>query len=396
MRTVFRTSVFILFFVVISCNMFSKNISSVIPGAYNIEEYKAILKDKKVAIVANHTSLIGETHLVDSLLIEGINVVSIFSPEHGFRGDAGAGEFVDNGIDIKTGLPLISLYGKNKKPTVEQLKDVDCVVFDIQDVGVRFYTYLSTMHYVMEACAENNVECVILDRPNPNGFYVDGPVLDTVYRSFVGMHKIPLIHGMTLGELAMMINGEGWLKAGVKCNLKVIKCKNYDHTKLYELPVKPSPNLPNMTSVYLYPSLALFEGTVVSVGRGTDFPFQTFGHPEYSYEFTFTPRSIKGVSMYPKHKGEMCHGMDLRRVDLDSIIRNPGLNIEWLYMAYNAYNKKDKFFNKFIRNLYGSKQLEEDILSGKTPSEIKLSWHEDILIFKQIRKRYLLYPDFDK
>jgi uncharacterized protein YbbC (DUF1343 family) len=396
MRTVFRTSVFILFFVVVSCNIFSKNRDNITPGAYNIEEYRTILKDKKVAVVANHTSLIGETHLVDSLLSVGINVVSIFSPEHGFRGNAGAGEYVDNGVDIKTGLPLISLYGKNKKPTKEQLKGVDCVVFDIQDVGVRFYTYLSTMHYVMEACAENNVECVILDRPNPNGFYVDGPVLDTAYRSFVGMHKIPLIHGMTLGELAMMINGEGWLKAGVKCDIKVIKCKNYDHTKLYELPVKPSPNLPNMTSVYLYPSLALFEGTVVSVGRGTDFPFQTFGHPEYKYEFTFTPRSIKGVSMHPKHKGKVCHGIDLRDINTDSIINNPGLNIEWLYMAYNAYGRKDKFFNKFIRNLYGSQQLEKDILDGKTPDQIKLSWHDDILMFEQIRKKYLLYPDFDK
>ena len=281
-------------------------------GAEDVPSYLPLIQAKKVAIVANATSVVKGTHLVDTLLTLGVEVKRVFAPEHGFRGKADAGEHVNDEVDAATGLPIISLYGKNKKPSKEQLTEIQAVVFDIQDVGVRFYTYLSTLHYVMEACAENDIPLIVLDRPNPNGFYIDGPMMESGFESFVGLHPVPLVYGMTIGEYAQMINGEGWLANGASCDLTVVKCQAYDHEILYELPIPPSPNLPNMSSVYLYPSLALFEGTVVSVGRGTDFPFQVVGHPDFEPgPFRFTPAPNEGAK-YPKLEGVKCKGLDLR------------------------------------------------------------------------------------
>lgn len=365
-------------------------------GAEQTEKYIPLLKNKRVAIVANHTTNINGSHLVDSLLNLGINVEKIFSPEHGFRGDADAGEYVKNYTDKKTGLPVISLYGSSKKPRLEDLTGVDIVVFDLQDVGVRFYTYISTMHYVMEACAEKNIELLILDRPNPNGFYVDGPILDTSVSSFVGMHPVPIVHGMTIAEYAQMINGEGWLKDGLKCKLNYISCENYTHDSLYQLPVKPSPNLQNMLSVYLYPSLGLFEGTGFSAGRGTEFPFQVYGSPDYQNgNFTFTPVRIDGASKHPKHRDVLCNGVDLRSIDIESFINRKSINLEWIVDAYNNTLKKDGFFNTFFYNITGNKLLREQIEQGKTGNEIKESWQIDLRKFKKIRKKYLIYKDFE-
>ena len=364
-------------------------------GAGHVEEYIPFLKGKKVGIVANHTSMINQTHLVDSLLRLGVDIVKVFSPEHGFRGNADAGEHVQSGIDEKTGLPLVSLYGKNKKPLPEQMKGVDVIVFDIQDVGARFYTYISTMHYVMEACAENNAEFMVLDRPNPNGHYVDGPVLEKDFQSFVGMHPVPIVHGMTVGEYAQMINGEGWLKGGVKCNLKVIKVKNYTHLSKYQLPIKPSPNLPNASSIYLYPSLCLFEGTPISVGRGTDKPFQMLGHPDLNSDrYSFTPQSMKGATE-PKLKGEKCKGYDLSTYGTIYMKDAKKINLFWLISIYKEYPDKNNFFNSSFNRLAGNAQLQEQIISGKTEEEIHQSWEKGLRVFKLIRKKYLLYPDFE-
>lgn len=365
-------------------------------AAEQTEAYIDLLKDKRVALVANHTSMINETHLADSLLNSGINLVKIFSPEHGFRGNADAGQLVSDSIDQITNLPVISLYGKHKKPTKYDLQNIDIVVFDIQDVGARFYTYTSTMHYVMEACAENNIPVLIFDRPNPNGFYVDGPVLDTNYRSFVGMHPVPLVHGMTIAEYARMINEEGWLKNGVKCDLNWIKCANYTHDSLYVLPIKPSPNLPNITSIYLYPSLGLFEGTIVSIGRGTEYPFQVFGHPGITDNgFSFRPREMEGASLNPRYKGEDCYGIDLRGVHSEFIIEEDKIHIEWLIFAYQELKAEKDFFNSYITLLAGNKLLQTQIESDFTEEEIRDSWQEDLNAFKEIRKKYLLYPDFN-
>ena len=339
----------------------------VITGAACTGEYLPLLNGKKVAIVANQTSMIGETHLVDSLLSLGINIKRIFSPEHGFRGIADAGEHLDDYNDGKTGLAVISLYGKRLKPVKEDMEGLDIVLFDIQDVGLRFYTYISTMHYMMEACAENNVVFMVLDRPNPNGFYVDGPVLDTAWRSFVGMHPVPVVHGMTVAEYAQMINGEGWLKDSLMCELYFVKCKNYTHKTYYDLPVKPSPNLPNLRSIYLYPSLCFFEGTCMSVGRGTDFPFQIFGHPDYpDTGFTFTPRSIEGAASNPKHVGEICNGVDLSHIPFDFVHNNRRLILDWLIDAYSNMDNKDRFFNNYFDKLAGNSTLREQIIAGKS------------------------------
>ncbi|HEY8399691.1 MAG TPA: DUF1343 domain-containing protein, partial [Cytophagaceae bacterium] len=309
-----------------------QSLDKIITGAEQLEQYLSLLKNKNVALVVNQTSVVGKTHLVDTLLSLGIKVRKIFSPEHGFRGDADAGERVNNEIDAKTGLPIVSLYGNNKKPNKESLKDVDIVIFDIQDVGVRFFTYISTMHYIMEACAENNKKVLILDRPNPNGHYVDGPVLDLKHKSFVGMHPIPIVHGLTVGELAMMINGEKWLDSGRTCDLQVIKVKNYDHKKRYSLPVKPSPNLPNDLSIQLYPHLCLFEGTTLSVGRGTEFPFQVVGHPNKAYgTFQFTPKSIPGMAKSPLHENKVCYGIDLRSLSGEE----SGFQLKYIMELYN-------------------------------------------------------------
>jgi len=365
-------------------------------GAEQTELYLHLLDGKRVGVVGNQSSLIGDTHLVDSLVSLKIDVKTVFSPEHGFRGKADAGEKVKSGIDFKTGLPIVSLYGNNKKPKVEQLKNIDVLVFDIQDVGARFYTYISTLHYVMEACAENNVELIILDRPNPNGHYVDGPVLNLEFKSFIGMHKIPVVHGMTIGEYAKMIYGEKWVSAE-NLNFKVITCVGWNHTKFYKLPIKPSPNLPNMTSIYLYPSLCFFEGTVVSVGRGTSNPFQIAGHPNFkgdSYEFT--PQPTSGAK-HPKLNGETCKGIYLPVIGVNVLQQQNELQLSWLIDFYKDLNLKEKFFlkNNFINLLAGSDQLKRQIMAGKTETEIRNTWKSGLKEFKAIRKKYILYTDFD-
>ena len=310
----------------------------------------------------------------------------MFAPEHGFRGIKDAGESIKDNIDEKTGIPIISLYGKNKKPSKEQLKNIDVILFDIQDVGVRFYTYLSTLHYVMEAAAENQITVIVLDRPNPNNHYIDGPVLDTSFRSFVGLHPVPIVYSMTIGEYAKMINGENWIKK--KCDLKVIPIKNYSRKKRYSLPVKPSPNLPNHKSINLYPSLCLFEGTDISVGRGTKYPFQHYGAPYLQSNYSFIPKSGEG-SKYPKHENKKCFGNDLRLKD----IHLNSLNLQWLINAYNECPNQEKFFNNFFDKLAGTNKLREDIISGKKQRFIKDSWKKDIIEFKKIRKKYLIYRD---
>ncbi len=371
------------------------NNKPIITGAEQTTLYLEKLKGKKVGIVSNHTSMIKSTHLVDSLVDLKVNIVRVFSPEHGFRGDADAGEKVFSDIDKKTGLPIISLYGKNKKPTPEQIKDLDIVIFDIQDVGARFYTYISTMHYVMEACAENNKELIILDRPNPNGHYVDGPILEEENKSFVGMHPVPIVHGMTIGEYAQMINGEKWLERQVQCNIFIVKTKNYVHSKHYILPIKPSPNLPNMSSIYLYPSLCLFEGTPISVGRGTDKPFQVLGHPKMkSDRYSFIPKSMAGAKS-PKLEGEKCYGYNLSFFGEEYMKGKGSLNLYWLLEIYTQFPEKDGFFNNMFDLLAGTDKLQQQIISGKTETEIYTSWENGLTNFKKIRKKYLLYDDFE-
>ena len=362
-----------------------------IPGANQIELYKFIIEGKSVAVVANQTSMIGPTHLVDKLLSIGINIKVIFAPEHGFRNLADAGESIENGRDANTGIPLISLYGSHFKPTAQDLAEIDVVIFDIQDVGTRFYTYISTLHYILESCAENHVRCLVLDRPNPNGFYFDGNILDTAYSSFVGMDPVPVVHGMTVGEYASMINEEGWLKNGVKCDLVVIKCKNYTHKILYELPVKPSPNLPNQTSVYLYPSICFFEGTAISLGRGTSFPFQVFGNPDLPDRgFSFVPESVPGAKN-PPLLGKKCFGTDLRDAIRIKLVPKPELNLDWVISAYNDFPKKDKFFNSYFDVLAGGPVLREQIQKGMTSEQIRETWKDGLAKFAKIRERYLLY-----
>lgn len=352
-------------------------------GAEQTQVYLPMLEGQKVAVVGNQTSMIGDAHLVDSLLSLEIEVVKVFSPEHGFRGTADAGAKVADGIDERTALPIVSLYGKNKKPYPEQLENVDVILFDIQDVGARFYTYISTLHYVMESAAENDVSVIVLDRPNPNGHYVDGPILDTAFRSFVGMHPIPIVHGMTIGEYAQMINGEEWISS--PCDLIVVSMNYYNRKMAYSLPIKPSPNLPNDVAVNLYPSLCLFEGTDVSVGRGTDAPFQHFGAPYLKSDYNFTPVSGPG-SKYPKHENTTCYGLDLS-------VAKPlsSLNLEWLISAYNQAPEKERFFNNFFDKLAGTDELKEQIIAGKSVEEIKKGWAEDLVEFSEMRKSYLLY-----
>lgn len=387
-------NILLLIITICSCNA-NTNKNAILTGAEQTKRYLPKLTGKNVAIVANHTTIINGTHLVDSLISLNVNLKKIFSPEHGFRGNADAGEHVKNYIDKKTGLPVISLYGSSKKPKLEDLEDIDILIFDLQDVGVRFYTYISTMHYVMEACAEKDVEVLVLDRPNPNGFYVDGPILEEKYKSFVGMHKVPIVHGMTIAEYAKMINGEKWLKDSLYCQLSVVACKNYDHNSKYDLPKNPSPNLQNMRSIYLYPSLGFFEGTVLSAGRGTDFPFQVFGGPMYKEtEFTFSPRSIDGAAKYPKHENELCYGVDLRDIDLEELNSKKQINLNWIIDAYNSVEDKENFFKAFIFNISGTDELKQQIIDGMSPEEIRESWKNDLNDFKEIRKKYLLYKDF--
>ncbi len=364
-------------------------------GAERTELYFPMLQNKRVAVVVNHTATIGETHLVDSLLDAGINLKRIFAPEHGFRGTADAGEHIDSYTDEKTGLAVVSLYGRNFKPRAEDLADIDIVIFDIQDVGARFYTYISTMHYVMEACAENDIHFIVLDRPNPNGFYVDGPVLKPEFKSFVGMHPVPIVHGMTIAEYALMINGEGWLKNGIQCNLSYVRVENYNHTYYYQLPIRPSPNLPNMKAIYLYPSLCLFEGTTVSLGRGTDKPFQVIGHPKItSGTYSFTPRSMPGAQN-PPHLGKKCYGFDLSDFGKVFMKNYKKIYLHWLIELYNELSGHDNFFNNFFDRLAGTDLLRKQIIDGLSAEEIRATWQNDINQFKKIRKKHLLYPDFE-
>jgi uncharacterized protein YbbC (DUF1343 family) len=383
-----------------------KGDSTIIVGANQIETYLPLLKGKRVGIVANPSSIIFKdgsfTHLVDSLLSLNIDIKTVFAPEHGFRGTADAGEVIKNGIDKKTGVPIISLYSANKKPKLEQLKEtnkyekdiesgitaIDIMVFDLQDVGARFYTYISTLHYVMEACAEANIPLIILDRPNPNGHYIDGPILELEHSSFVGMHPIPVVHGMTIGEYAQMINGEKWLKNGVQCDLHVIPLKNYNHNLSYSLPIKPSPNLPNDKAINLYPSLCFFEGTNVSAGRGTDLQFQIFGSPFLNpekYSFEFTPQPNNG-SKYPKNQGKLSYGENLTQIkNLDN------LKLKWLIEAYNNTDKKSEFFNLFFIKLAGTAKLQKQIEAGLNDVEIKDTWQKGLEDFKKTRENYLIY-----
>ncbi|WP_256009289.1 exo-beta-N-acetylmuramidase NamZ family protein [Desertivirga xinjiangensis] len=366
-------------------------------GADQTEQYLGYLKDKKVGMVVNQTSIIGNKLSVDSLKKLGVNITKVFGPEHGFRGQASAGAKVHSNIDPKTGIRVVSLYGSNYKPSKEDLQNVDLVVFDIQDVGARFYTYISTLHYVMEACAESGIEMLILDRPNPNP-YVDGPVLEAKHKSFIGMHPIPIVHGMTIAEYAQMINGEGWLKNKVRCKTKIVKMLDYKHSMPYTLPVKPSPNLNTQQSILLYPSLCLFEGTIISQGRGTYFPFQVLGAPRLAgkYTFNFTPVSIKGMSESPLHQDQKCYGLDLRTYDTAKLKKQ--INLGWLIELYRTYPDKERFFDqkqsKQINNfdrLAGNESLRQQIIAGKTEDEIRKSWKPALSDFKFMRKKYLLY-----
>lgn len=368
-------------------------IAAPIPAAHLSYKYVDYLKNKRVALVVNQSSTIHNRHLVDTLLSLGINIKKIFCPEHGFRGNLDAGEKVSSTVDSSTQLPLISLYGRNKKPSAKDLQDIDLVVFDIQDVGVRFYTYLSTLHYVMEACAENKVRLLVLDRPNPNGYYIDGPVMQKEHTSFVGLHPVPIVYGMTIGEYAQMINGEGWLANKAKCYLKVMKLEEYTHESRYTLPVKPSPNLADQDAITLYPSLCLFEGTVISVGRGTYEPFKMIGHPSLHprYTYSFSPQSIEGMSKEPPYLNQICYGLDLRSYVNDSTQNIKQLNISWLLEMYNAYPEKDKFFNPFFEKLVGTSSLRKQIMESKSEQEIRDSWNKELTEFKKVREKYLLY-----
>ncbi len=369
-------------------------------GAEQTEKYLPLLKGKRVAIVANQTSVIGKTLVVDSLKSLKINIIKIFGPEHGFRGTASAGAVVADSVDAKTGIREISLYGKKSKPSKADLADVDVVIFDIQDVGTRFYTYINLLAKVMESCAENNKELLILDRPNPNGFSIDGPILDMKLKSGIGMFPIPITHGMTIGELAQMYNGEGWLANREKCKITVIRVANYSHDMEYVLPIAPSPNLNSQQSILLYPSLCLFEGTIISQGRGTHFPFTVLGNPDLKgkYEFSFTPVSIQGMSETPLHQNKICYGLDLRKYDASEFRKTGKINLSWIIEMYQAYPFKEKFFDYKQSNqmgnfdkLAGVTTLKEQIIAGKSEKEIRDSWESGLDKFKILRKKYLLY-----
>ena len=364
------------------------------PGASNTELYSELLSDKRIAIVGNHTSLIGSTHLVDSLISSNFRIVRIFSPEHGFRGTEDAGKQIKNSKDIKTGIPVISLYGKHKKPTEKDLRAVDIVLFDIQDVGARFYTYISTLTYVMEACAENNIPLIVLDRPNPNGFYIDGPVLEKGFESFVGLHPVPIVYGMTIGEYAQMLNGEKWLNSE-PCDLTVIPCKGYERNMIVKLAVSPSPNLPNWYSVYLYPSLCLFEGTIMSVGRGTELPFQIYGHPGFeSGNFAFMPESTYAAKE-PKFKNDVCYGQNLISYALNYKENPRELNLDWLIASFQYFEHSDDFFNAYFDKLAGNSCLRRGISNNYKEGQLRQKWVNNIEAFKKIRKLYLIYPDLE-
>ncbi len=373
-----------------------KKVKKIIVGANKTANYLPLIKNNRIGIVANQTSVIfkeeGHTHLVDSLKALGIHIKTVFAPEHGFRGHADAGEAIKNGVDTKTGLPIVSLYGKNKKPYPSQIKNLDLIIFDIQDVGARFYTYISTLHYVMEACAEANIPVLILDRPNPNGHYTDGPVLEAQHKSFVGLHPIPVVHGMTIAEYAKMINGEKWLANKVQCKLHIVSMDNYKHNVAYNLPIKPSPNLPNSTAINLYPSLCFFEGTNVSVGRGTNQQFQVIGSPYFhlkAHHYSFKPKPNIGAK-HPKHENKICYGLNLSQQNQSA----SGINLEHLITFYKAnkkYHKDKPFFTNFFTKLAGTKKLQTQIEAGLNAKEIKKTWQKDLDAYNKMRQVYLLY-----
>jgi len=367
----------------------------IIVGAERLSVLLPMLEGKAVALVVNHSSMVANTHLVDTLFSLGVCISVIFAPEHGFRGDADAGEHVYDGYDLRTGAPIISLYGKRRKPTPEDLAGTEIVVFDIQDVGARFYTYISTLFYVLEACAEQDKGAIVLDRPNPNGHYVDGPVLDSRLTSFVGIAPLPIVHGCTVGELARLFVGEFWIYKPESLRMYVIPCLNYSHSRSYELPVAPSPNLPTARSVLLYPSLCLFEGSTCSVGRGTDWPFEVVGHPDFSCDsFTFVPRPNVG-NKYPLHSGWLCGGWDFSKISLDSLRATKQLNLNWLLQFYQQFPNKSAFFreDRFFDLLAGTRSLREQIIEGKTEAEIRSTWAEDLAAYRIIRQKYLIYPE---
>jgi uncharacterized protein YbbC (DUF1343 family) len=372
----------------------------IMTGADQLDKYVPYLKGKRVAILANPTTIVGKTHLVDTLQSLGVNVVKVFGPEHGFRGRASAGVQVADETDPETGIPVISLYGKKNKPTKEDLSDVDILIYDLQDVGVRFYTNINALARLMEACHENDRELLILDRPNPNAYLIDGPILDMKFKSGIGMFPIPIAHGLTVAEFAQMANGEGWLTGKVKCKLKIIKVANYNHDMLYTLPVKPSPNLNTQQAVMLYPSTCLFEGTYLNHGRGTYFPFTVLGSPELKgiYKFSYTPVSIKGMAETPLHMDQVCYGIDLRKFDVNMLIKSKKINIQWMIELYNAYPHKEKFFDSklskemgTIERLIGVESFRQQIIGGVSEEEIRKSWEPGLSAYKVMRKKYLLY-----
>ena len=375
--------------------------NKIITGADQTEKYLPYLKGKRIAVLANPTTIIAKKHLVDSLHARGVNIVKVFGPEHGFRGNASAGVKVMDETDSATGIPVISLYGTKNKPSKEDLSNVDLVIYDVQDVGCRFYTNINVLARIMEACAENGKELLILDRPNPNGYFIDGPVLDMSLKSGIGMFPIPITHGLTIAEFAQMLNGQGWLANKIKCKIKIIPVANYNHSMYYELPVKPSPNLNTQQSVMLYPSVCLFEGTVLNLGRGTLFPFTVLGNPDLKgkYDFSFTPVSIKGMSETPQHMDKVCYGIDLRNYDIGILLKKKQINLQWMMELYKAYPYKEKFFDYTqskemgnISKLAGSAQFKEQIMKGVPEAEIRKSWQPGLTAFKKMRKQYLLYP----
>lgn len=366
---------------------------AIVLGADRLDQYLPLLKKKRVGMTINNTSVIDGKLTMDTLIAMGIRVVRGFGPEHGFRGKASAGAEINDEVDEKTGVPLVSLYGQKYKPTKEDMKGLDVMVFDMQDVGTRFYTYLSTLHYIMEACAENGVELIILDRPNPNDGYIDGPVLEKGFESFIGMHPIPITHGLTFGEYANMINDQGWLANGIKCKVKVIAMLHYHHGKKYKLPIPPSPNLNTQQAILLYPSTCLFEGTAISEGRGTMYAFSILGSPglKGKYEFAYTPKAIPGMAEKPKYLGETCYGLDLRSYDTDGFIESGRLNISWLKELYDAYPDKSAFFRDSFKRLAGTDKLAQQIKDGLSVEEIQKSWEPALAAYKEMRKKYLIY-----
>jgi uncharacterized protein YbbC (DUF1343 family) len=372
----------------------SRDIDPVRSGADQMDKYLHLIEGKQIALVANHTSVVEGRHLVDTLLARGIGkdqIMKVFAPEHGFRGDHAAGVQVEDGADPLTGIPVASLYGSHKKPLPGELDGIEMMLFDLQDVGARFYTYISTLHYVMEACAENGIPLLLLDRPNPNGGYVDGPVLDTAFRSFVGMHPIPVVYGLTIGELAGMINGEGWLSGGISCDLTVISCEGYYHGKSYSMPVSPSPNLANDHSILMYPSTCFFEGTVLSEGRGTSMPFEVYGHPELKGGFSFTPEAIEGVARNPKFEGQICYGADLREFSPEEGWTR--LHLQFIVEAYENFPRKEEFFTSYFSTLAGTDKLRKMVEDGWDEERIRASWQTDLAKYKLKRREYLIYEE---